>query len=108
MNCVEIPAQKPAHIDICVSSIILALGSAPNDMNLSQWQKRLGVYKASTWSWESPNIFRLNIEKIMDINEARQIENMLMCHTFVDKYNPTLVGHRHELILCKHWGNSDV
>lgn len=108
LNCVEIPAQKPAHTDICVSSIILALGSAPKDMNLSQWQKRLGIYKASTWSWECPNIFRLNVEKIMDINEARQIENMLMRHTFVGNYNPALVGHRHELSLCKHWGNSDV
>ena len=108
LNCVEIPTQKPAHADICVNSIILALGSAPKDMNLSQWQKRLGIYKASTWSWECPNIFRLNIEKIMDINEARQIENMLMRHTFVDNYNPALVGHRHELALCKHWGNSDV
>lgn len=77
-------------------------------MNLSQWQKRLGIYKASTWSWKCPSVFRLDIEKIMDINEARQIENMLIQHTFVNNYNPALVGHRAELVLCKHWGVSDV
>ena len=108
LNCVEIPAQKPANVDICISSIILVLGTVPKVWSLSHWQQRLGVYKASTWSWECPNIFRLDIEKNMDINEARQLESKLIQHTYADNYNPALIGHRQELSLCKHWGNSDV
>ena len=108
LNCVEIPAQKPAREEICISSIILVLGTIPKGWSLSHWQKRLGVYKASTWSWECPNIFRLDIEKNMDINEAIQLENLLLCHTYGEGYRPELIGHRQELSLCKHWGTSDV
>lgn len=108
LNCVEIPAQKPAQVEICVSSIILVMGSVPKIWSLSHWQKRLGVYKASTWSWESHNIFTLYIEKNMNINDARQLESLLIRHTYGNGYSPELVGHRQELSLCKHWGDSDV
>ena len=110
MNCSEIPSHPSADIQICASSIILVFGSVSKSASISELYRLAGINKAATWSWEVKGWNRINIKKIMDMDDAIQIKNILQSYIsrHSDYSRPDVLGKIQEFSLCKHWGDSVV
>lgn len=110
LNCSEIPSQPSTDVQVCASSIILVFGSVSKSASISELYRLAGINKAATWSWEVKNWNKININKIMDMNDAIQLKNILQSYIsrHSDYSRPDVLGKVQEFSLCKHWGDSVV
>lgn len=110
LNCSEISPQPATDVQVCASSIVLVFGSISKFVSLSELYRLVGINKAATWSWETKSLNQLYINKIMDMNDAIQLKNILQSYInrHSDYSKPDVLGMVREFSLCKHWGNSVV
>lgn len=102
LDCVQIPSQPPARREIVLNYLWLKLD---NERDLSTLQKRLGVYKASTSVWEC-RIGCLMISKYIDVNDAKQLEELFIQKILRYSYKPSEYSQRIER--GTYWGKSEV
>ena len=110
MNCSEIPPQPKGDVQVCASSIILVLGSWSKTASISDLYRLVGINKAATWSWTVKRSNQLIINKMMDMDDAEQLKNILQnyINTHSDYPRAGVVRPIRELSVCKHWGDPDV
>lgn len=110
MSCSEIKSQPKREVQVCASSIILVLGSFSKTASISDLYRLIGINKAATWSWNVKRWNQLDINKIMDMNDALQLKNILQNYINMhsDYSSSDVFGKIQELSVCKHWGDSDV
>ena len=71
----EIPAHSVVEAEKCVVYIKIQMGTLRQNEKLCEWYKYFdGVYKAETWSWKQGSNLYLQINKMMDMNEAKRLE----------------------------------
>lgn len=102
LDCVQIPSQPPARREIALRSLSLKLG---NERDLSNLQKRLGIYKASTSSWRR-QFCEMSIDVSMDIDDAKRLEERFIQKILMYSYKSS--EYSKMIVRSTYWGKSEV